>query len=122
MRAKAAYDQFSAVGQKYGLTPEGRDAEYFAGLSAMDAGMNSQAETALKQVAGSWHSSLAALSKLALANSTNSGRIKAAVGLYNELAKKPAATVPNLGLAQLQLADLYQSEGKQSRRRRSTRA
>jgi hypothetical protein len=40
-----------------------------------------------------------------------------AIDLYNELAKTDAATVP-AGLAQLQLAELYSSEGKTEQARK----
>ena len=55
---------------------------------------------------------LAALAKFALAQLyRDTGRDPQAIDLYNKLSAKPTATVPD-GLAQLQLADLYQSEGK----------
>ena len=38
-------------------------------------------------------------------------RDQQAIDLYNELTAKPTATVP-AGLAQIQLAELYESEGK----------
>ena len=50
------------------------------------------------------------------------GADEQAVDLYNQLIAKPTTTVP-AGLAQLQLADLYQAEGKtdagEARSRRS---
>jgi tetratricopeptide (TPR) repeat protein len=111
-RAKAANAQFAAVAGKYGLTPSGKNALYFAGLSAMEAGQNQQAEDALKKVASGWDSSLAGLAKIALAGLYRStGRDALAVDLYNQLSAKPTVTVP-YGLARLQLADLYTSEGK----------
>jgi tetratricopeptide (TPR) repeat protein len=111
-RAKAANALFLAVANKYGMTPNGRNALYFAGLTYVEAGQNQQAEETLKKVAGSWDSNLAALGKFALAQLyRNTGRDPLAIDLYNQLSAKPASTVP-YGLAQLQLADLYQSEGK----------
>jgi len=111
-RGKAANALFLAVANKYGMTPDGRNALYFAGLTYVVAGQNQQAEDTLKKVAGSWDSSLAALAKFALAQLYhNTGRDPEAIDLYNQLSAKPTATVP-YGLAQLQLADLYQSEGK----------
>lgn len=111
-RAKAANAQFMAVANKYGMTPEGENALYFAGLTYEDAGENQQAEDTLKKVAGSWNSNLAALAKFSLAQLYhNTGRDQQAIDIYNQLSKKPTNTVP-YGLAQLTLADLYNSEGK----------
>jgi len=108
-RAKAAHQFFAQVGDRYGMTPSGRLALYFAGLTAIDAGQNAAAESALKQVAGSWDREVASLGKLALAQLyRQTGRNQQAIDLYNELAAKPANTVP-AGTAQLQLAELYES-------------
>ena len=110
-RAKAANALFLGVADKYGMTPDGRNALYFAGLTYVEAGQNQQAEDTLKKVAGSWDSSMAALGKFALAQLyCNTGRDPQAIDIYNQLSVKPTSTVP-YGLAQLQLADLYQSEG-----------
>ena len=111
-RAKAANALFQAVANKYGMTPDGRNARYFAGLTYIEAGENQQAEETLKKVAGGWDSDLGALAKFALAQLYHdTGRDPQAIDLYKKLSDKPTATVP-AGLAQLQLADLYQSEGK----------
>jgi tetratricopeptide (TPR) repeat protein len=111
-RAKAANALFLAVADKYGMTPDGRNALYFAGLTYVEAGQNPQAEDTLKKVAGSWDSNLAALGKFALAQLYHdTGRDPQAIDLYNQLSAKSASTVP-YGMAQLQLAYLYQSEGK----------
>ena len=111
-RAKAANALFLAVADKYGMTPDGQNARYFAGLTYIEAGENQQAEETLKKVAGGWDNNLAALAKFALAQLyRDTGRDPQAIDLYNKLSAKPTATVP-YGLAQLQLADLYQSEGK----------
>jgi tetratricopeptide (TPR) repeat protein len=111
-RAKAANALFVGVADKYGMTPSGENARYFAGLTYMESGQNQAAEDTLKKVAGSWNSNIAALAKFALAQLyRNTGRDPQAIDLYNQLAAKPTSTVP-YGLAKLQLADLYQSEGK----------
>jgi len=111
-RAKAANPAFVAVADKYGMTPSGKMAEYFAGLSYMDEDQTASAEAALKKTSGSWDSNLAALSKQALAHLyQQTGRDSQAVDLYNELAKQNASAVP-AGLAKIELAELYQSEGK----------
>jgi tetratricopeptide (TPR) repeat protein len=110
-RAKAANALFLAIADKYGMTPSGANARYFAGLTYSDAGETQQAEDALKRVAGGWNKNLAALAKFSLAQLyRNSGRDPQAIDLYNQLSAKPTTTVP-YGIAQLQLAELYQSEG-----------
>lgn len=111
-RAKASNALFLAVADKYGMTPDGRNSLYFAGLTYIEAGQNQQAEETLKKVAGGWNSDLSALAKFALAQlDRDSGRDPEAIDLYNQLSAKPTPSVP-YGLARLQLADLYQSEGK----------
>jgi tetratricopeptide (TPR) repeat protein len=111
-RAKAANQLFMAAADKYSMTPDGRTARYFAGLTYIEAGNNAAAESTLKQVAGGWNSELASLAKLSLANLyRQTGRDAQAIDLYNELSAKPTTSVP-AGLAQLQLAELYESQGK----------
>jgi tetratricopeptide (TPR) repeat protein len=111
-RAKAANALFLDVANKYGMTPDGRNALYFAGLTYMESGQNQSAEDTLKKVAGSWNSDLAGLAKMALAQLyRQTGRDAQAIEIYNQLTAKPTTTVPP-GLAQLQLADLYTAEGK----------
>jgi tetratricopeptide (TPR) repeat protein len=111
-RAKAANAQFTAIAGKYGMTPSGKTAEYFAGLTYEDQGKNQQAEDALKKVASGWNSGLASLGKFALAQLyRNTDRDAQAIDLYTQLSAKPTDTVP-YGMAQLTLADLYNSEGK----------
>jgi predicted negative regulator of RcsB-dependent stress response len=111
-RAKAANALFAGVADKYGMTPSGRNARFFVGLTEIEAGQTQQAEDTLKTVASGWDGDLAALAKDALAQLyRDGGKNDQAADLYNELIKKPATTVP-AGLAQLQLADLYQAEGK----------
>lgn len=111
-RAKAAGALFSDVASRYGMTPAGRNALYFVGLTEIEAGQTQQAEDTLKKVSSSWDSNLAALAKFALAQLyRDSGRNDDAVEIYKQLMKKPTMTVP-AGLAQLQLADVYQAEGK----------
>jgi tetratricopeptide (TPR) repeat protein len=111
-RAKAANVLFTAVADKYGMTPDGKLSRYFAGLTFIEAGQNASAESTLKEVAGGWNADLASLAKLSLAQLyRQTGRDTQAIDLYNELTAKSASTVPS-GLAQLQLAELYESQGK----------
>jgi tetratricopeptide (TPR) repeat protein len=111
-RAKAANAAFLSVAHQYGLTADGKNALYFAGLTYLEAGQTQSAEDTLKKVAGGWNSQLASLAKLALADLyRQTGRDPQAIDLYNQLTAKPTDSVP-AGLAQLQLADLYTAEGK----------
>lgn len=111
-RAAQANTEFQQVAKQYGLTPDGKLAKYFVGITYMEEGQNVPAEDALKPVASSWNSGLAALGKMALAQIyAQTNRVPQAIDLYNELAKGKADTVP-AGLAQLQLAELYESQGK----------
>jgi tetratricopeptide (TPR) repeat protein len=111
-RAKAANDLFMGVANKYGMTPDGKNARYFGGLTYMEAGQTGPAESTLKEVASSWNSDLAALAKLSLAQLyRQTGRDPQAIELYNELTAKPTTSVPG-GIAQLQLAELYETENK----------
>lgn len=111
-RAKAANAQFLDVASRYGLTPAGRNARYFAGLTYIEESQNQQAEDTLKKVAGSWDSNLASLGKFALAHLYHdTGRDPEAVDLYNQLTAKPTTAIP-AGVAQLALADMYSAEGR----------
>lgn len=111
-RAKAANAQFLDIANHHGMTPQGENALYFAGLTYADAGQNQQAEDTLKKVSGSWSSNISALGKFALAQLyRNTGRDPQAIDLYNQLSAKPTTTVP-YGVTRLQLADLYEQEGK----------
>jgi tetratricopeptide (TPR) repeat protein len=111
-RAKAANAAFVATANQYGMTPAGKNAKYFAGLTYMEAGENASAESTLKEVGDGWDKDLASLGKLALAQLyRQTGRSQQAIPLYNELASKPTTAVP-AGTAQLQLADLYESQGQ----------
>ncbi len=111
-RAKAANAQFLAVAHQYGSTRDGKNALYFAGITAMEAGQTASAESTLKQVADSWNKELAGLGKFALADLYHStGRDQQAIELYNQLTAKPTDAIP-AGLAQITLAGLYTDEGK----------
>ena len=110
-RAKAANGQFVDVASRYGMTQSGKLAEYFVGLTYMEEGQNGSAETALKKTADSWNGNLSALGKLALSQLyAQTGRSDQARTLLEELGKSKNVTVP-AGEAQLQLAELYNSEG-----------
>ena len=111
-RAAAANTQFQQVADKYSFTSSGKLAEYFVGSTYLDEGKTGPAEDALKKVSTSWNGDVAALGKAALAALyQQSGQDAKAIDLYNQLIKGHAATIPP-SLAQLQLAELYQAEGK----------
>jgi TolA-binding protein len=111
-RAKAANQLFLKVADNYGITSSGKLSRYFAGLTYIESGQNSQAESTLKQVAGGWNSDVASLAKLALAQLyRQTGRDAQAIEVYNDLTAHPSTSVP-AGTAQLQLADLYEAENK----------
>jgi tetratricopeptide (TPR) repeat protein len=111
-RAKAANVLFRVAADKYGMTPDGKVALYFAGLTYMEAGQNGPAEETLKKVAGGWNSDLAGLAKVSLAQLyRNTGRNPQAIEIYDQLIAKPTTTVPS-GLAKLQKAETLQAEGK----------
>jgi tetratricopeptide (TPR) repeat protein len=116
-RAKEANREFVAVAHNFGWLPEGAQARYFAGVTYKELGDNGNAETELKSAAGSWNSNLSNLAKLALAGLyQQTNRDSEAIKLYNELTAKPSVTV-SADVAQLDLADLYASEGKQDQAR-----
>ncbi len=111
-RAKAANQLFVKTADSYGMTSSGKLAKYFAGLTYIEAGNDSQAESTLKEVAGSWNGDLASLAKLALAQLyRQTKRDPQAIEIYNDLTAHPTSAVP-AGTAQLQLADLYEAENK----------
>ena len=116
-RAKEANRQFVAVAHDYSLLSEGAKAQYFAGVTYEELGQNGAAESALTSASHAWDRNVANLAKLALAglyHQTN--RDSEAVDLYNQIAAKPSTTV-SAAAAQLELADLYVSEGKMDQAR-----
>ena len=116
-RAKAANPLFVDVADHYGLFKAGINARYFAGLTYEDMGQNAQAETALKSVADSRNSGVAALAKMALASLYRQTKRDAdAATLYQQLISKPTLTVP-ASAARLQLAELYESSRPDEARR-----
>jgi predicted negative regulator of RcsB-dependent stress response len=116
-RAKAAHPLFEEVANKYGWLQAGTDARYFAGLTDLDLGNPSQAETELKQAADTHNSNLASLAKLALANLyAQSHRTQQAIDQYQNLIQHPTTTVP-ASEAKLQLAELYETSQPAEARR-----
>jgi predicted negative regulator of RcsB-dependent stress response len=116
-RAKEANREFVAVAQDFGWLPEGSKAHYFAGVTYVELGQNGLAETQLTAASHSWDRNLSNLAKLALAGLYHqTSRDNEAIALYNQIAAKPSVTV-SAGVAELDLADLYASEGKQDQAR-----
>ncbi len=116
-RAKEANREFVAVAHDFGWLPEGTKAHYFAGVTFEEMGQTGSAESELTIASHSWDRNLANLAKLALAGLyRQTGRDNEAADLYNQIVAKPSTTV-SVGVAQLDLADLYASEGKQDQAR-----
>jgi tetratricopeptide (TPR) repeat protein len=116
-RSKEANRQFVAVSKDFGWLPQGSKAHYFAGITYEELDQTASAETELKIAAKSWNRNLSNLSKLALAGLYHqTGRDQQAIDIYNALVAKPSETV-SAGVAQLDLADLYASQGKQDQAR-----
>lgn len=116
-RAKAANQQFLAVAQKYGWLAAGSKAHYLAGVTYEDLGQNDSAESELKKAENASSRNIADLAKMALAGLYHqTGRDAQAIDEYNSIIAKPSATVPAT-VAQLNLADLYATTGKQEQAR-----
>ena len=116
-RAKGANREFVAVAQDFGWLPEGSKAHYFAGVTYVELGQNGNAETQLTAASKCWDHNLSNLAKLALAGLYHqTSRDNEAIDLYNQIAAKPSVTV-SASVAELDLADLYASEGKQDQAR-----
>jgi len=116
-RAKEANRQFVAIAKDFGWVPEAAKAHYFAGVTYQELGQTGSAESELKTAASAWNHDLSNLAKIALAGVYHqTGRDAQAIDLYNQVAAKPSTTVPAAS-AQLSLADLYASTGKQDQAR-----
>jgi len=108
-RATAAHKQFQEIANNYPHTNAAEFSHYFLGLTSEDMGDNAAAERDLKDVASSRHADLSALAKFALASVyRNTNRDKDAIGLYQQIAAKPTATVSKV-TAQMELAATYQA-------------
>ncbi|HEY3989578.1 MAG TPA: tetratricopeptide repeat protein [Acidobacteriaceae bacterium] len=108
-RAKAAYPLFEDAARRYSGTPAGRNALYFAGLTAAEMGNTAAAEADFRKAGDLHDANLASLAHLALANLlTQHGQTSDAIKLYQNLIQHPTATVP-AATAQLQLAQLYEA-------------
>lgn len=116
-RARAAYPIFQQAADQYGWLRPGEMARYFAGVTQLDMGQQSQGEADLTQASKGHDSNLAALAKMALANLyAQTSRTSQAITLYQELIQHPTAAVPK-SAAQLQLAQMYETTQPQEARR-----
>jgi predicted negative regulator of RcsB-dependent stress response len=116
-RAKEANREFVAVAKDFGWLPQGSKAHYFAGVTYQELGQTASAESELKTAAGAWDRNVSNLAKIALAGLyRQTARDSQAIDLYNQVAAKPSRTVPAT-VAQLDLADLYSTTGKQDQAR-----
>jgi predicted negative regulator of RcsB-dependent stress response len=116
-RAKAAYPIFRQTADQYGWLTAGQMARYFAGVTEVDLGQQSSAETDLEKATHSSNSNVASLAKIALANLyAQTGRSSQAVTLFQDVIAHPTTTVPK-SAAQLQLAAMYESTQPQEARR-----
>jgi TolA-binding protein len=111
-RTEAARKQFQTIVDKYPHTRTADMAHYFLGVTAEDLSDNATAERNFKEVASAGNKEVAAVAKFALASLyAQTNRAKEAIPLYQELINKPTASVGKV-TAQLQLADLYQSNNQ----------
>ena len=107
-RSTAAHQKFEEVASHYGSSDVGKSARYFAGLTAVEMGNPSGAESDLKTVADSGDTNLSNLAKMALAGVYQSSKREGqAADLYQQVISKPSSTVPAT-TAELQLAALYE--------------
>lgn len=108
-RAKAANQKFTAVAKQFSGTQAGKNARYFAGVTAIEMGDNGKAEADLLKAGNSGDKDLASLANLALAGLyQQNGKTDKAVSLYQKLIAHPTVTVP-ASTAQLELAELYET-------------
>lgn len=109
-RAQAANKAFRDIQQNFRFTKSAEIAQYFVGVTAMEAGDLPGAEKELKDIAGSRNQHLAPLAKFALASVYRQMNKDAeAVKIYQELISNPSRTVPK-STAQLELASMYEEK------------
>ncbi len=115
-RAREANPLFRKVASQFGMFKAGKNALYFAGLTAEDMGENSAAEADLKKVSSASDPGLAALAKMALASLyVTTGRSAQAAALYQSVIAHPTVTV-SANAARLALASSEQAANPQGAR------
>ncbi len=108
IRAKAANAEFLKVADSFGSTDAGQNALYFAGLTYMEMGNTSDAETTLKKVADHGDANLSSLADMALVSLyRQSGKTSDAIALLKHLIAHPTTAVP-AGQSNLELAGIYE--------------
>lgn len=111
-RALTAQKQFQSIVDSYPHTRTADMAHYFLGVTAANLSDNTTAERNFKLTASTGNREVAAVAKSALASLYGqTHRTKEAAVLYQELIKKPTASVSKV-TAQLQLAELYQNSNQ----------
>jgi TolA-binding protein len=111
-RAKVAHPLFEDAAKRYGSTAAGRNALYFAALTAGEMGNTAGAEAGFRKAGDLHDADVASLAHLALANLlTQHGQTGDAIKLYQDLINHPTTTVP-AATAQLQLAQLYEANNQ----------
>ncbi|HWC18385.1 MAG TPA: tetratricopeptide repeat protein [Terriglobales bacterium] len=109
-RDKQAEKQFQAIADKYAHTDSGKNALYMIGVVALDAGDYATAEAKFKKAADVGNKEIASLAKLGLASTYEAtNRDQNAIDIYNELIKKPTASVSR-ERAQFALASVYEKK------------
>ena len=115
-RAKVANPLFGQIADKYSWFKSGKNARYFAGLTAEDMGNNAAAEADLKQAASGSDQGLGTLAKMALASLyVQTGRASQAAALYREVIAHPTLTV-SANAARLALAGSEETTNPQEAR------
>lgn len=115
-RGRAANPIFTEAAEKYSSTEAGKNARYFAGLTAEDMGDRTSAEADLNKASNVGDKGLEALAKMALASLyVQTGRSSQAATLYRELIAHPTLTV-SADAARLALASSEETTNPQDAR------
>lgn len=115
-RGKAANPLFNQVADKYSWFKAGKNARYFAGLTAEDMGDRPTAEADLKKASDAGDKGLEALAKMALASLyVEEGKTAAAAALYRQVIASPTLTV-SANAARLALAGVEEVSNPQEAR------
>jgi hypothetical protein len=92
---KTAAAAFEGVARRFGSSPLGRRAAYYAALSRIELGQYAEADKALKELQAKGAGLEPELARLALADVLRrKGEVDKAVDAYRGLATNPAASVP----------------------------
>jgi tetratricopeptide (TPR) repeat protein len=115
-RAKVAYPLFRSTADKYGWFEQGKNSEYFAGLTASDMGDTADAEKALKTASSMHDDTISSLARMALAGLyAQTNRQGEAVKQYEYVIDHPTTAV-SASAARLALAGLEETTNPQKAR------